>query len=727
QNGKILRVFLNSEEQYCFPPDKSIQIPEKLSSAVITFEDKRFFYHPGVDLIAFFRAIWQNISHARIMSGASTITMQVVRIIENKDRTFFQKIKEMIIALRMELSYTKNDILSLYLNYAPYGGNIFGFEAASWKYFKKNPSSLSWAESALLAVLPNSPALMHPGKNRTFLKAKRNRLLTKLLEKEFLNKSDYEMALIEPLPEKAYPFDQFALHISQNLQKKFNGQRIKTNIDFSIQNTTEELVLRHQLTLSQSGIYNVSAIIAETGSGKIKAWVGSGSFFDEKHNGQIDGVTAKRSTGSILKPFLYALAIDNGILIPETLLKDIPSYFGSFQPLNADHSYRGIISAKDALIHSLNVPAVRILDILGVNEFYGFLKQAGMTTLFRHQNDYGLSLILGGAETNLFDLAVLYRGLGEYGEFSNLYILDQETTEKGKHLISSGASWMTLEILKNLYRPGSEYYWEQYNSQWPIAWKTGTSYGQRDAWAVGVSPQWTIAVWSGNFDGKGNPDLSGARSSGPLLFDIFNSLPKETNSKWFMEAENEMTEITICTETGFQAGSDCPNSATVKTPKNAKPLRICSFHRSFFVTQDENFRVNSSCWEPGDYKKISKLIFPPEVSQYLSESGFTFTGIPPWGKKCEKSDDYPPVSIIYPLHGSRLIIPKDFGNNRQKISLLAAHINPETTIFWYIDTHFKGKTVKKHNLAVNLSPGKHSLEIIDQNGYRKKIEFETHW
>ena len=726
RNGELLRVFLNSSEQYCFPPDESLVIPEKLKKAVLTFEDRRFYYHPGFDPFALVRALFLNISEMRVVSGASTITMQVARIIEGKDRTVLQKIKEILMAVKFEMFHSKEEILATYLRYAPYGGNLMGYEAASWKYFRKKPEVLSWAEAATLAVLPNSPSSMYPGKNKGHLKAKRNRLLGKLKEEGIITQSSFELAVMEPIPGKIYPFNQYAHHLTRKLFTKNRGRRIDTSIDIEVQKITESLVSRHQKMLSKLDIFNAATIVVDTESGEVVAWVGSGNFYDDKHGGQVDGITAERSSGSILKPFLYAMAIDEGVLVPETKIKDIPSYFGSFKPMNADHSYRGIVSAKEALILSLNVPAVRILDYVGVNSFYSLLKQAGITTLFRSPDDYGLSLILGGAETTLFDLAMLYRGLGRYGKFQKLKVLKDSEKTNSKELLSKGASWMVLDVLRHLYRPGSEHYWEQYDSQWPIAWKTGTSYGQRDAWSVGVSPEWTIAVWTGNFDGKGNADIAGARTSGPLLFDIFNSLEKRSEKRWFKKPVDKMIEIELCAESGYQADSSCDKKIRSMYPESAKPLRLCPYHKTFFVTSNEKYRVNSSCWEEGDHKKVSKMIYPPDVSQFLTENGFKVNNLPDWKDSCKKEDLTEPMEILYPLPDTNFYIPRDFGNKKQKILMQVGHNKSDSTVFWYIDGNYYGSTKKNHHKSIDISAGKHVLLVIDGDGYRKKINFTTY-
>ncbi|NJK97507.1 MAG: hypothetical protein HC830_05525 [Bacteroidetes bacterium] len=344
-------------------------------------------------------------------------------------------------------------------------------------------------------------------------------------------------------------------HLTQRIRSRHSKEPVvMTTLDYRIQKHLEERIRQYAYTLRQQGIRNVSALVVETRTGRVKAYIGSQDFYDREGLGQVDGVMARRSSGSILKPFLYALSMDEGIILPQTQVTDIPSYFDAFTPNNADEKYNGAIPAKEALVRSLNIPAVRLLNTYGVNKFYTFLGHAGVSTLFRQPEDYGLPLILGGAEVTAWDMAVLYRGLGSRGRFSPIHFLPGDSTrftQETSNLISSGASYLTLEMLKELKRPGSEYYWEQYQNQKPLAWKTGTSYGHKDAWAAGVSPEWTIVVWVGNFDAESNLNLSGAASAGPLLFGIFNYLPRTPGLKWFEKPEMDFREVELCGETGF--------------------------------------------------------------------------------------------------------------------------------------------------------------------------------
>lgn len=775
QRGQILRVFLNSAEQWSLPPRKDLKIPQKLKTAVLSYEDRYFYYHPGINPAALVRALRQNLSSRRTVSGASTLTMQVARLIAPKQRTYLNKLLEILQALKIETRYSKEDILRLYLDHAPYGGNVVGYQAASLRYFRKLPEALTWGEAAALAVLPNAPGLISPDINREALKNKRDRLLRRLQAQGTIDEETFQLSVLEPLPEGSFPFEMLAPHLGQYLkdqltvqqlakQQSSSGGIIFTTLNANYQRAIEEIVGRQVGYLQKEGILNAAVLVAETGSGKVRAYVGSQDFFDAAARGQVDGVRAPRSPGSLLKPLLYALCMDEGILLPQTLLNDVPTFYGSFSPSNADEKYDGIVSAKDALARSLNVPAVRLLYTYGVSPFYLFLKSAGVSTLFRSADDYGLPLILGGGEVTVWDMAMLFRGLGNRGRFEPLDVLEgngaqgakdiaqsagrtvqggEQEAESGKRflaprsplhaspaapLVSPMACYLTLNMLRELKRPGAEYYWEQYQNQWPLAWKTGTSYGQRDAWAVGVNPQWTIAVWVGNFSGEGNASLGGARCAGPLLFEIFNYLPKDPNHSWFAKPEEDAATLEICLETGFLAGSDCPHHVFVEAPRYMKPLRLCPYHQRIFVSEDEKYQVCSLCWEPGHYHDRERLIYPPEVAQYLRGRGQIVGDLPPHKPDCpgQFSQGWGgrlTLQIVYPQEDARLWVPRDFGGELQKVILRAAHRENQRVIYWYLDNRYLGSTVNRHEQAVELARGWHVLEVVDESGFRDRKRF----
>ncbi|MEN8152898.1 MAG: penicillin-binding protein 1C [Acidobacteriota bacterium] len=728
ENEELLRVFLNKDQQWYFPPEKGRKIPEKLKTSIINFEDRYFYYHPGINPFSITRAIFQNIFSGKIKSGASTISMQVIRIHGKRRRTFWNKIIEILQAVKLEIKYSKEDILKMYINHAPYGGNIIGYRAASLKYFGKPPDSLTWNEAAILAVLPNSPGLISPVINKKKLIRKKNQLLKTLLKRNKINRSVFEAGISEPVSGKIKKFPMVAPHFSETIKQNYGNRfkLIRSTIIKKHQVRMENLLNDHQKYLKTLGITNSAMIVVETETGKVRAYCGSHDFFDEINNGQVDGVFAKRSSGSVLKPFLYALSIDEGLILEKTLIKDVPSYFGSFSPSNADKNFNGVVSAKEALIRSLNVPAVRLLNYYGLHKFFFFLKSAGVSTLFRAPDEYGLTLILGGAEISLFDLAKLYTGLGNLGVFRPLKMVYEDLpvpVKTGTRLLNPGASYLTLEILKELKRPGSEFYWEQYQSGYPFAWKTGTSYGQRDAWAVGVNPQWTIAVWAGNFNGEGNRNISGASCAAPIMFDVLNYLPKEEKLRWFRKENISFKKINICADTGYQAGPDCERVLTVDSPDNSKVLRICPYHKTIFTTLDGKTRVCSLCWEKNNYKKVKKLYFTPDVIQFLRERGDIIPQLPPHNKDCSSTGDSNPLKIVYPVPNAKLWIPREFNRELQNATFTVAHRVKGREIFWYIDDVFRGVTKERHKMIFELNEGWHKLLVVDEEGNRDSKRF----
>ena len=731
RNGELLRAFLNRNQQWCFPPQPDLAIPDKLQKAILHFEDRRFYDHVGVDPFSLLRGLYQNAVSGKIVSGASTITMQVARLMQPKERTYFNKGLEILQALKIERRYTKEQILRFYLDHAPYGGNIIGYQAACLKYFRKRPEQLTWGEAATLAVLPNAPGLVSPTADRKSLEEKRNRLLHRLRDAGFIDAQTCSLSTLEPTPSGARPFPMYAPHLARYLKDRQDPGRhqIATTLDGNLQRHLQELVERHLHYLRHRGIRNGAALLVETASGKVRAYVGSQGFFDAAAQGQVDGVRARRSSGSLLKPFLYALSMDAGLILPQTRIEDIPTHYGAFAPNNADEKFSGLATVHESLVRSLNVPAVRLLHTYGVYPFYQFLKEAGLTTLFRPADDYGLPLIIGGAEVSLWDMAALFRGLATGGRFYPLqYLEDSSATEGGNApppLISPGASYLTLEMLRDLQRPGAEYYWRQYQDHWPLAWKTGTSYGQRDAWAVGVNPEWVIAVWLGNFSGEGNPDLMGARTAGPLLFDIFNTVPKDQKKNWFARPDDQLASLLTCLDTGFPSGPHCPHQAAVSMPRHMKPLKICPYHKTTYLSGDGTQQVCSLCWEPGNFKPVRQLLYPAAVAQYLRGRGQQVHTALAHKADCPVQPESHPLQITYPDENAHLQIGRDFYGDWQQVVLRAAHTDRYRNLYWYLDEHFLGTTRDKHVQAAELSQGWHLLEVVDGRGHRDRTRFHV--
>ncbi|MGM0501791.1 MAG: penicillin-binding protein 1C [Bacillota bacterium] len=733
QSGDYLRVFLNSEEQWIFPPSQE-ELPQKLKTAVINFEDKRFYSHWGVDPLAVARAMGQDLKAMKKVSGASTITMQVARLAEEKERTMFNKLIEMGQALRLETQYSKEELLRFYLTHAPYGGNIVGYKAASLRYFGKEPSSLTWGQAALLAVLPNSPALINPHRGRERLKQKRNRLLAKLKEKRIIDQTTCQLAQAEGIPKGEISFDLAAPHLARKLKKEQEQNIIKTTIDKELQLKVKGLVQNYMKKMKQHGVYNASVLVADTKTGAVKVYLGSNDYFDQQHGGKIDGVQMKRSSGSILKPFLYALAMDQGLIVADSKLKDIPTSYGAYSPYNANHQFKGVVTAQTALIDSLNAPAVALLDQYGIKNFYNFLEQAGVTTLFRTAEEYGLPLVLGGAEVKIWDIAALYRGLGNAGYFSGLQVTAEEGTDifapvkQSQQLITKGSAYLTLDIIDDLKRPGQDYFWRNYTSQWRIAWKTGTSYGNRDAWAVGTAPDWTIAVWLGNFSGQENKELSGLNAAAPLFFEIFNSLEKDYYQKFFSRPSSSLEEIKVSAETAYRlpkkiVEQDLADVTTAIRAKGAKPLRYSPYEEIVYSNQAQTKEVCSRCWNRDDVSKSLKVLYPPQVVQYLQELGNDKYISLPHQESCPTVNSTNPIEFIYPQDNSIIAIPRETDGEYQQLRFKIAHTGEQSKLFWYLDQKYLGCTKNKHQKSLLPTNGAHQLHVVDQEGYHREIKF----
>ncbi|MEQ3276839.1 penicillin-binding protein 1C, partial [Bacteroides thetaiotaomicron] len=512
RNEELLGARIASDGQWRFPPRNTT--PEKIKECLITFEDKHFYHHWGVNPFAIGRAFYQNVKNKRIVSGGSTLTMQTIRLARNESRTFREKLIEMIWATRLEFRASKEEILSMYISHAPFGGNVVGLDAAAWRYFGHSADDLSWAESAMLAVLPNAPAMIHLSKGRKTLLDKRNRLLKQLLEKKTIDSSTYELAISEPLPDEPHALPQIAPYLVSRFYQERNGEYSRSTINKGIQTQVEDLAERWSNEFGRSDIRNLAILVIDIPSNQVVAYCGN-VHFDRKQGGnQVDVIQAPRSTGSILKPFLYYAMLQEGSLLPDMLLPDVPVNINGFTPQNFSMQFEGAVPASEALARSLNIPAVTMLQRYGVPKFHSFLQQIGLKTINRSSSHYGLSLILGGAEATLWDVtnayAMMGRSLLQLPQRSCSLLLPTSRITESTDPFQPGAVWQTFDALKEVNRP-EEIDWKSIPSMQTIAWKTGTSYGFRDAWAVGVTPRYAVGVWVGNATGEGKPGLVGAQ------------------------------------------------------------------------------------------------------------------------------------------------------------------------------------------------------------------------
>lgn len=728
--GNLLGAKIADDGQWRFPISQ--EVPDKFKKAIIEFEDNNFYHHPGVDPIAIGRAVLQNYKAGEIVSGASTLSMQVIRLSKkNPKRTVWEKLKEMVQATRLELSYSKNEVLTLYSAHAPFGGNVVGLEAASWRYFGRNASQLSWAETAMLAVLPNSPALIHPGRNREELKAKRDRLLNRLYQNETIDSLTLQLALLEELPKKPHFLPNEAPHY---LAKKYlsdrKEQRIISGIDEELQRRVNEIVAYHHEQLSPNGIHNTGVFVFDVKKEQVTTYVGNTNS-GAQHGNQVDVVNAPRSTGSILKPFLYLLKLNEGEILPNTLVPDVPSRFSDYSPKNFTRTYSGAVSASDALSRSLNVPAVYMLQEYGVPKFHYYLQEMGLKTIDKSPEHYGLSLILGGAEGTLQEISLAYaslaKQLNEYDSripdskiFTSIRVDDVEERKRGEFYLSPGAIWSTFEAMVDVNRPNEEAFWRRFDGARKVAWKTGTSFGFRDGWAIGVTPEYVVGVWVGNADGEGRPELTGVKTAGPILFDVFNALPA---TSWFPEPIYELEKIAVCSKSGYRAGQYCEKRDAISVPKTALNTEICPYHRLVHLNKEESHQVNSSCSSISEIQTKPWFVLPPDQEWYYRRSHQEYKELPSLLTTCGNSQ-LSTMKLIYPFDTSNIYIPVEIDGEMGKVVFEVAHRNPSTKIFWHIDEEFVSETTLFHQLSISPTPGKHTLTLVDEFGERLDHTFE---
>ncbi|WP_438850297.1 penicillin-binding protein 1C [Bacteroides acidifaciens] len=728
RNEELLGARIASDGQWRFPPRKTT--PEKIKQCLITFEDKHFHHHWGVNPLSIGRAIYQNTKHKRIISGGSTLTMQTIRLSRNESRTFGEKIIEMIWATRLEFRASKEEILSMYVSHAPFGGNVVGLDAAAWRYFGHSAEELSWAESAMLAVLPNAPAMIHLSKGRKMLLSKRNRLLKQLLEEKIIDSSTYELAVTEPLPDEPHPLPQIAPHLVSHFYKERNGQYTRSTIDRGIQTHIEDLAERWSNEFNRSDIRNLAILVIDIPANQVIAYCGN-VHFDRKQSGnQVDVIQAPRSTGSILKPFLYYAMLQEGSLLPDMLLPDIPININGFTPQNFSLQYEGAVPASEALARSLNIPAVMMLQRYGVPKFHNFLQQTGFKTITRPSSHYGLSLILGGAEATLWDVTNVYAQMGralvpdltprltkeKEAKITETKDEDEEEKEEKKtarhtYIWDKGAVWQTFNALKEVNRP-EEIDWKSIPSMQAIAWKTGTSYGFRDAWAVGVTPRYAIGVWVGNATGEGKPGLVGAQTAGPVLFDIFNYLPA---SSWFERPTGVFVDAEVCRQSGHLKGRFCEETDTVLILPAGLRTDACPYHHLITLAADEKHRVYENCANTEPTFQKSWFTLPPVWEWYYKQHHPEYRPLPPFKAGCGE-DTFQPMQFIYPPINAHIKLPKQLDGSKGFLTVELAHIDPNATVFWHLDDTYLMQTQDFHKISLQPASGKHSLTAVDGEG-----------
>jgi len=736
RKGHLLGAKIAKDMQWRFPENDSVST--KFSQCITQFEDAYFYKHWGFNPVSIFKAFNVNRKAGKIVRGGSTITQQVIRLSrKNKSRTYFEKGIELILATRLEFRHSKKKIISLYSAHAPFGGNVVGIDAASWRYFGQNPHNLSWAENATLAVLPNAPGLININKNRKKLKSKRDKLLLKLFEKAIIDSLTFHLATQESLPEKTFPLPQITPHLLEKIHVENKGKRTKTSIDMRLQKQVNTQIKKHYNQLKQNHIYNAAAIVIEVKTRNIIAYVGN-TPTDKAHQKDVDIVDKPRSTGSVLKPFLYTSLLNAGEILPNTLIPDIPTQIAGYKPENFNLKYYGAVPAGKALAKSLNIPAVRMLQMYSLDRFYHDLNNLQLTNISKGANHYGLSLILGGAESNLWDLTRAYASMagtllhydtsqGKYytKELSNLNYYQNNTLDFGEEtqeypIYNAGAIYTTLNTLLEVNRPEGDENWEFYDNSKSIAWKTGTSFGFRDAWAIGVSPDYVVGIWVGNADGEGRPGLTGLNTAAPILFDIFDLLP---NSNWFTKPYDELEKIATCKKSGYRKAGICEEIDSVWVPRSGLKTRACTNHQWVHLNQSETYQVNSSCEQLASMKHKSWFILPPTQAYYYQLQHPFYKPLPPYREDC-LSISKSPMEFINSFEEEHIFLPKGFNENQNSLIIKIKHTQSHIKIYWYLDGVFFATTQDFHEVSIKPKRGEHVLSLVDEFGNELKKDFK---
>ncbi|WP_245701867.1 penicillin-binding protein 1C [Roseivirga misakiensis] len=735
--GELLSARIADDGQWRFPEVEAL--PEKYEVALLMFEDQHFYRHPGVNPLAIGRALWQNLTASETVSGGSTISMQVIRLSrKGKSRSVKEKLVEMALATRLELRYSKSSILKLYASHAPFGGNTVGLNAAAWRYFQRPPKNLSWAEAALLAILPNQPSLLFPGKRNEKLLDKRNRLLQRLYNAGAMDEISFELAKAEPLPDGPARLPQKADHfLSYLAQSGAKGKVTNSSVDGFLQDRVNSVLNAHHALLKTDGIHNAAVLVLDVKSNQVMAYAGNVPESGSEHAGAVDVIQAPRSTGSLLKPLLYASLLDEGLILPKTLIPDVPTFYTDFAPKNFTRKYDGVVHADMAISRSLNVPAVNMLKMYGYPKFHQKLRDLGMTTLNNPPGFYGLSMILGGSEGTLWDMANIYAGMSRTlnnhssRRFTTDYqgyafaSFESKDFEANREVPSLNASsvWFAFKAMLEVYRPAEDASWKLYSSARKVAWKTGTSFGYRDGWAIGVTPEYVVGVWVGNADGEGRPGLTGIKAAAPLMFDVFDLLPETT---WFKPPKSELVTAIVDRETGFLSSPYSAKVDTVEIPKVGLRTTTSPYHQRVHLDKTERFRVNAGCYPLKDIVTKNWLVLPPKEAEYYKKKNPMYLDLPPLMPGCEDTSlSLMVMDMIYPQENAALYIPIAQDGVRSELVFEATHRESDIELFWHLDDVYIGSTLSKHEISLKPSPGDHIITIIDPEGNQFKRKFRV--
>ena len=724
RNGQLLNCFASTDHFWRLPLTLD-QISPNLINSVIASEDRWFYYHPGFNTLSLLEATVDNLKAGKVVRGGSTITMQIARMMEPKERTVRSKLIELFRAVQLEVHYSKNDLLNIYFNLVPYGGNIEGVGAAAYFYFGKSARQLSWSEAAILTAIPSSPNQYRPDLSPTGCRTRRDVILTSLKARGIIDEVQYTAAIAEEIPTRRYERPFIAPQFSQTMISQYpTTAAVKTSIDAKTQTMCERLAWGHYLSLADKNIHNLSVVVLDNQTGELLALVGSPDFEDTRHNGQINGAMAARSPGSALKPFVYALGLENGLITPLSRVDDIPISINGYSPDNYDELFRGIVTARAALVMSLNIPAVNMEQAVGLERFYDFLKIGGLTTLFRKYDEYGLPLVLGSCEVTLLELSNSYATLGRGGIYKPVRQLMTADSTQGRRILSEEASYIISDILSNLRRPELTTSWMDTKNHAVIAWKTGTSYGRKDAWAIGYNPQFTVGVWAGNFNGEGSPYLVGVEAAAPLMLNIFNEITKGKELTWF-EKPDRVEWREVCTVSGMPPDEHCGGTVKDLYIRGVSPIEPCNVHKQIFVDHDRRHMLCRACMHGAAH--IDTMIveqWPARLSDWLIKQGLV-QPLPTHNRYCmgPAYDDAPVIVSPEPegYYELRASAPAEY----QKILFKASVSLESGKVHWFLDNRLYATADAGENIFYPPERGVHKLMCVDALGRSSKVVFEV--
>ncbi len=681
--GEVINAYLTKDQKWRMKTELD-EISPLLRKTIIAKEDRHFYSHPGVNPVSVIRAIFSNLFHMRRMSGASTITMQVAKMLEPGKRNIWSKMREMFRAFQLELKYSKKEILQMYLNLVPYGGNIEGVKAASLLYFNKNPDHLSLAEITALSIIPNKPGVMVPGRNNDFIVKERNRWLKKFANRNVFTQKEIEDALAEPLNATRGTVPHYLPHLSYKLKKQ-GGDIIKTNIDLNTQLKTEKIVEDYIRIQRLRNIKNAAVVIIDNKTHKVITYVGSSNFYDTTDGGQVNGANAVRQPGSTLKPLLYAMCFDEGLLTPKTIMTDVAVNYQGYAPENYDEKFNGYVTVEYALEHSLNIPAVKGLKMLGHEKMIQKLSNCNFKQIQKDRRKLGLSLILGGCGTTLEELTGLFSSFANNGILiAPSYVSTDRSDRDGQTVVSPAANYMINEILSKVNRPDFPLNWSATEKMPKIAWKTGTSYGKKDAWSIGYNKNYTIGIWTGNFSGVGAADLSGANIATPLLFKIFNTIDYDSDEEWFTQPK-DCDIRQVCSETGLVPSEHCTSLVTDYFIPLISSTKVCNNWQEIMISLNEKIAYCKSCAPQSGYKKKWYKTVEPDMQAWFEENRIAYQKIPPHNPDCELIFKGAAPAITSPVNGTEYLINK---KDPEPLQLICKTANDVSKVYWYINNKF---------------------------------------